>query len=62
MRQESQQPLMKLKPCLRLQYQLLQIGGQAAIQGYPIDPIAWIGREIVTISKLDRDLSMPLKS
>ena len=28
----------------------------------PIRAIAWIGRAPVTISNLDRDLSMPLKS
>jgi hypothetical protein len=33
-----------------------------SIQGYPIHPIAWIGRESVMISNLNLTLSTPSKS
>jgi hypothetical protein len=33
-----------------------------SIQDYPIQPIDWVGRGQVTISKLNRDLIMTLKS
>jgi hypothetical protein len=33
-----------------------------SIQGHPIKPIVWIGMGPVAISKLDWNVSMPLKS
>jgi hypothetical protein len=49
-----------LKPLERLQIQVCQVGGQAGSYDLPKQPIAWIGRAPVTISKLT--LSMVLKS
>jgi hypothetical protein len=39
-----------------------RVRGVLETNDYPIDPIAWTGRGPVTISNLDRDLSMPQKS
>lgn len=47
---------------LRLQYQLLRIGRQTAIQVYAIQPIAWIEKGQVMISKLKPTLSKLSKS
>jgi len=46
----------------RLQIQVCQVGGQAASYDKPKQPIAWIGRAPVTISKLTPTLSMVSKS
>jgi hypothetical protein len=47
---------------LRLTPEVYHAGRHVAGSDYPIQPIAWIGRGPVMISKLSRNLNVPLKS